>query len=74
MGIATFVGDGATTTATVNWIDGVQKIFQRPVVVIPVLSVTAPATLGGVANQAVYSALVRLVSLARDRLYLCRLL
>ncbi len=55
MGIATFVGDGATTTATVNWIDGVQKIFQRPVVVIPVLSVTAPATLGGVANQAVYS-------------------
>jgi len=54
-GIATFVGDGASTTATLNWIDGVQKIFQRPLVVIPVLAVTAPATIGGVANQAVYS-------------------
>jgi hypothetical protein len=55
LGIATFTGDGASTTATVNWIDGTQKIFQRPVVVVSVASVTAPATIGGVANQAVYS-------------------
>ncbi len=55
VGIATFIGDGATTTATLNWIDGVQKIFQRPLLIIPVLAVTAPATIGGVANQAVYS-------------------
>lgn len=53
-GIATFTGDGATTTATLNWIDGVQKPFTSTVT-IPVLSVTAPATIGGVANQAVYS-------------------
>ena len=37
-----------------NWIDGVQKPFQT-VIVVPVSSVTAPATIGGVANQAVYS-------------------
>jgi len=54
-GIGTAVLDGAATTFTLNWIDGVQKIFQRPVVIVPVLSVTAPATIGGVANQAVYS-------------------
>jgi hypothetical protein len=54
-GIATFVGDGASTTATINWIDGTQKMFQRPTVLWPFLSVTAPATIGGVANQAVYS-------------------
>ena len=54
VGSATFVGDGATTTATLNWIDGVQKPFQTNVV-IPVSSVTAPATIGGVANQAVYT-------------------
>ncbi len=54
-GIGTAILDGSSTSFTLNWIDGVQKIFQRPLVVIPVLSVTAPATLGGVANQAVYS-------------------
>ncbi len=54
VGLATFTGDGATTTATLNWIDGVQKPFQT-VQLLPVLSVTAPATIGGVANQAVYS-------------------
>ena len=53
-GLATFTGDGASTTATLNWIDGVQKPFTSTVV-IQVLSVTAPATIGGVANQAVYS-------------------
>jgi len=55
VGIGTAILDGASTTFTLNWIDGVQKIFQRPLVVIPVLAVTAPATIGGVANQAVYS-------------------
>src|SRR5258708_7851420 len=55
LGIATFVGDGATTTATVNWIDGVQKIFQRPVAIVSLLSATAAATIGGDANQTVYS-------------------
>lgn len=54
IGLATFIGDGASTTATLNWIDGVQKPFQT-VILAPVLSVTAPATIGGVANQAVYS-------------------
>jgi len=53
-GIATFIGDGAATTSTLNWIDGVQKPFQT-IQLLPVLSVTAPATIGGVANQAVYS-------------------
>lgn len=53
-GVATFIGDGATTTAVVNWIDGVQKPYVNTVIV-PFLSVTAPATIGGVANQAVYS-------------------
>ena len=53
-GIATVTLDGAATTATLNWIDGVQKPFQT-VILAPVLSVTAPATIGGVANQAVYS-------------------
>jgi len=54
VGLATFTGDGASTTAIVNWIDGIQKPFQQ-VIVIPVSAVTAPATIGGVANQAVYS-------------------
>ena len=53
-GIGTAVLDGAATTFTLNWIDGVQKLFTRQVVT-SVLSVTAPATIGGVANQAVYS-------------------
>jgi len=54
VGIATFIGDGAASSATLNWIDGSQKPFQT-VILLPVLSVTAPATIGGVANQAVYS-------------------
>lgn len=54
VGIATVTLDGAATTATINWIDGVQKPFQT-IQLLPVLSVTAPATIGGVANQAVYS-------------------
>ncbi len=53
-GIATSTLDGATGTVNINWIDGVQKPFQT-VIVVPVSSVTAPATIGGVANQAVYS-------------------
>lgn len=54
VGIGTAVLDGAATTFTLNWIDGVQKIFQNQVQV-PFFAVTAPATIGGVANQAVYS-------------------
>lgn len=54
VGIATTTLDGATGTVTVNWIDGVQKPFQT-IITAPVASVTAPATIGGVANQAVYS-------------------
>src|SRR6266852_5385472 len=50
----TAVLDGAATTFTANYIDGTQKMFQRAVVT-SVLSVTAPATIGGVTNQAVYS-------------------
>lgn len=53
-GIATTTLDGATGTVNINWIDGVQKPFQT-VIVAPVSSVTAPATINGVANQAVYS-------------------
>ena len=53
-GYVTLTGDGAATTATINFIDGVQKIGQVPVV-LPMQSVTAPATLNGVANQAIYS-------------------
>lgn len=55
LGIATFIGDGAATTATVQWIDGTQKIFQRPLVVVSLASATAAATINGVANQTVYS-------------------
>jgi hypothetical protein len=55
VGVATFILDGATTTGLVaNFIDGVQVPFKT-VILLPVLSVTAPATIGGVANQAVYS-------------------
>jgi hypothetical protein len=54
MGIATFTGDGASTTATVNWIDGVQKVFQQTAYA-PVNAATAAATIGGVANQTIYS-------------------
>jgi len=55
VGIGTAVLDGAATTFTLNWIDGVQKIFQRPTVVVGLLSATAAATINGVANQTVYS-------------------
>lgn len=54
IGVAQFTGDGATTSATVNWIDGVNSIFVVPVF-LQLLSVTAPATIGGVVNQSVYS-------------------
>ena len=54
-GVATFTLDGATTTGlVVNFIDGAQKLFQQTDV-LQVVSVTAPATIGGVAAQAVYT-------------------
>lgn len=55
-GVATFTGDGATTTATLNFIDGTQKVFQVPQVIVGLFAAAAPATIGGTANQAVYSA------------------
>lgn len=55
LGIATLTLDGTTTTGlTANFIDGVQIPFTT-VLFAPVLSVAAPATINGVANQAVYS-------------------
>lgn len=53
-GLGTAILDGSSTTFTLNWIDGVQKPFQRQIFV-QLLSVAAPATINGVANQAVYS-------------------
>lgn len=53
-GIATFILDGAATTATLNWIDGTQKPYQQTTN-ISAQSATAPATIGGVANQSVIS-------------------
>lgn len=51
------ITNGNTTTAATNspigFIDGIQSVQQQ--VTIPVLSVTAAATIGGTANQAVYS-------------------
>src|SRR5271166_4059689 len=55
LGVAQCTLDGASTTFTLGWIDGVQKIFQGNLVVLALASVTAPATINGVANQAVYS-------------------
>lgn len=52
--IGTSTMDAAATTITVNFIDGVQKLSQTTVLV-SLQSVTAPATIGGVANQAIYS-------------------
>lgn len=52
LGTATL--DGAATTFTANYIDGTQKLFQRTVN-IAALNVTAPATIGGVANQSIIS-------------------
>ncbi len=55
VGIGTAVLDGAATTFTLNWIDGSQKIFQRPTVVVSLSSATAAATINGVTNQTVYT-------------------
>lgn len=52
MGTATL--DGAATAFTANYIDGAQKLFQR-IVNISASNVTAPATIGGVANQSIVS-------------------
>lgn len=54
VGVATLISDGASTTGTINWIDGTQIPFQIKLAV-SVANVAAPATIGGVANQAVYS-------------------
>lgn len=50
----TAVLDGSSTTFTANFIDGTQKLFQRTVN-ISAGNVTAPATIGGVANQSIIS-------------------
>jgi hypothetical protein len=52
--IGTSTMDGASTTITVNFIDGVQKLSQYPVI-LNLQSVTAGATINGVANQSIYS-------------------
>jgi len=54
IGIATATLDGTLTAFTVNFIDGTQKLFNS-VVSISASSATAPATIGGVANQSVIS-------------------
>jgi hypothetical protein len=53
-GIGTAIGDGATTSFTVNWLDGVQTPFKQTGI-IQLQAVTAPATINGVANVAIYS-------------------
>jgi hypothetical protein len=53
-GIATATGDGSSSSFTLNFIDGVNKIGQIPVIVA-LQSVTAGATINGVANQSQYS-------------------
>lgn len=53
-GIATATLDGAATTFTLNWIDGVQVPYQGKIS-FSANTVTAPATIGGVANQSVIS-------------------
>lgn len=50
----TAVLDGSLTAFTANFIDGTQKLFQKTVV-IGATNITAPATIGGVANQSVIS-------------------
>lgn len=52
LGTATL--DGAAVIFTANFIDGTQKLFQR-LLVVNALNITAPATINGVANQAVIS-------------------
>lgn len=54
VGTGTTTLDGATPTVTVNFIDGVQKLAQVPVI-IQLQSAAAPVTINGVANQAIYS-------------------
>jgi hypothetical protein len=54
IGLGTAVLDGAATTFTLNWIDGIQTPYKNAVLV-PFSAVTAPAIIGGVSNQAVYS-------------------
>lgn len=54
IGGGTAILDGATTSFTANFIDGVQSLFKNTQV-LSVSSVAAPVTIGGVANQAVYS-------------------
>lgn len=55
VGYATLTGSTTSTkTYTINFIDGVQTLGERPVVV-QLTSATAPATINGTANQVVYS-------------------
>jgi len=54
IGIGTAVLDGTLTTFQLNWIDGVQSPYKTTVV-LGLSSAAAPVTIGGVANQAVYS-------------------
>lgn len=54
VGYGTATLDGSSTTFTVNFIDGVQKLEQSTVL-LQLLSATAAATLGGVANQQVFT-------------------
>jgi len=60
---AVVTGDSSSTSSTINLIDGIQKIAQYPIT-IPFTNVTAPATIGGVANQAVYSGIGATTQLA----------
>src|ERR1700678_2184324 len=53
-GVGTAILDGSSTTFTLNWLDGVNTPFKQTGV-LSVLSVTAPATINGTANVAVYS-------------------
>jgi hypothetical protein len=53
IGYGTAVLDGSSTSFTVNFIDGVQELFQLPVT-IALNSATLAATVNGVANQTIY--------------------
>lgn len=54
-GVATIINDttASGTTVPIGYIDGVQSLGKQ--IVLEFQSVTAPATINGVANQAVYS-------------------
>lgn len=54
IGVGTATLDGSLTAFTINFIDGAQKLFNSSTS-LSVGSVAAPATIGGVANQAVYT-------------------